>query len=293
MLEIDVNAPELAAAHARGAGQDAMEKVLLIGGSGLVGQAVAAALRDTCRVVSTAGHHETEHGYRLPVENTALLLDILERENPDTVISSLRGDGQAQMVFHAELARWLAGKDKRLLYISTVNVFDGDLSRPWTEADPPVPESDYGVFKRDCETMLSQQLGKQLTIFRLATVWDSGCPRIQALEAHSRRGEPHHTYPGNMVNITYAKQIGAYAKYVLEHRLHGIFHVGTTDLVNYSEFENMVCGALGIKPPEFEAEPAETTAFQAVIPGRKEIPDELQMTVAQVLELLRGKFKAD
>ncbi len=263
-----------------------MEKVLLIGGSGLVGQTVSAALQDSCQVIPTAGHHEMGNGYRLSVDNTEQLLEILERENPETVISSIRGNYQAQMIFHSKLANWLAGKDKRLLYISTANVFDGDLSQPWTETDTPMPESDYGVFKRDCEAMLSKLLGNQLAIFRLATVWDFNCPRIQQLVAHSHSGKPHCTYPGNMVNITYAKQIGIYAKYVLEHDLHGVFHVGTTDTVDYFDFEKMICETLGIKPPNFVAESVETKAFQAVIPGRKEIPNNLQMTVVQVLAAL-------
>lgn len=267
------------------------EKVLLIGGSGLVGQTIAAALQDSCQVIPTAGHHKMETGYRLSVDNTEQLLEILERENPETVISSVRGNYQAQMIFHSKLASRLAGRDKRLLYISTANVFDGNLSRPWTETDTPVPKSDYGVFKRDCEAMLSKLLGDQLTIFRLAAVWELNCPRVQQLEADSHSGKPHRAYPGNMVNITYAKQIGTYAKYVLGHDLHGVFHVGTTDTEDHFEFEKMICETLGIKPPDFAAGSVETKAFQAVIPGRKEIPDHLQMTVAQALAALKVKPK--
>lgn len=264
-------------------------RVLLIGGSGLVGQAAAAALRKDYQVIPTAGHHEIENGCCLRAEDPERLLEILERENPEIVISSIRGNYQAQMTFHAELAGWLAGKDKRLLYVSTANVFDGDLSRPWTEDDPPMPESDYGIFKRDCEEMLKKSLGNQLIIFRLPAVWSPDCPRVHQLEEHSRSGELHHTYAGDMVNIAYTKQIGDYAKYVLDHDLRGVFHVGTTDIVDYFVFEKMVCEALNIKPPKFAAEAAEPAAFQAVIPARKDIPDDLQMTVEQVLSALKQK----
>lgn len=258
-------------------------KVLLLGGSGLVGRTIAAALQEACQVIPTAGHCELENGYRLRAEEPERLLEILEQENPELVISSIRGNYQAQLSFHRKLADWLAGKGKRLLYISTANVFDGDLSRPWTEDDPPVPESEYGVFKRDCEAMLCEALGDRLIIFRLGTVWDFDCPRVRQLEEHSRSGEPHHTYSGDMVNISYTGQIGAYARYVLGHDLHGVFHVGTTDMADYFEFEKMVCEALEIQPPEFEAEKADPTAFQAILPARKEIPDELQMTIEQVV----------
>ena len=71
-------------------------KILLLGGSGLVGRAIAAALQDEYQIIPTAGHHEPEGGYCLPIDDTAKLRNILERENPDTVISSLRGDFPAQ-----------------------------------------------------------------------------------------------------------------------------------------------------------------------------------------------------
>lgn len=266
-----------------------MEKILLLGGSGLVGGAIADALQNHYQVIPTAGHHEVENGYCLSVDNPNRLLELLDQENPDIVISSLRGNFQAQMDFHSELAVCLAGKRKRLLYISTANVFDGNTSKPWTETDPPAPKSDYGVFKKDCESMLAQVLGPQLIIFRLSAVWNFDCPRLRQLDIHSRSGEPHQTHPGYMINITWAKQIGTYASFVLEHHLHGIFHVGTTDVIDYCEFEKKVCQALGFKQPEFTPELLEGQAFQAVIPGRKEIPNDLQMTVAQVLTLLGNK----
>ena len=171
--------------------------------------------------------------------------------------------------------------------MSTANVFDGRLTQPWTEADPPAPASDYGVFKRDCEAMLGRLLGEQLTVFRLAAVWSPGCPRVRQLRRSSESGEPHPTYPGYTINVTLADQIGDYARYVLSRKLHGIFHVGTTDTVNYAAFEEMVCRALHIPPPVFAPEPAEEEAFFAVLPARGEIPADLQMTVSHVLSALK------
>lgn len=263
------------------------KKVLLIGGNSLVGQSVAMGLGDGYQIVPTAGHHDIEGGYRLAVEETDRLAEILICENPEIVISSINGDYQAQMGFHKKLAEWLAGKEKRLLYISSANVFDGDLSKPWTENDTPVPKSDYGSFKRNCEIMLEKMLGDQLIVFRLAAVWSADCPRVRQLELHCRNGEAHHTYPDYMINVTFAKQIGEYAKYVLDNKLHGIFHVGTTDTVNYFSFEKMVCEALGIKQPQFVTETAKEEVSFAIPPSRKEIPDELQMTISDVLSALK------
>ena len=216
------------------------KRALLLGATGLVGRAAAGRLGEDYQIIPAAGRCAPENGYCLPVEAPEALKEVLLREDPDVVISSVRGDYPAQITFHRALAEWLAGKDKRLLYMSTANVFDGRLTQPWTEADPPAPASDYGVFKRDCEAMLGRLLGEQLTVFRLAAVWSPGCPRVRQLRHSSESGEPHPTYPGYTINVTLADQIGDYARYVLSRKLHGIFHVGTTDTVNYAAFEEMV-----------------------------------------------------
>lgn len=263
-------------------------KVLLIGANGFVGQIIAESLKDNFQMIPTAGHHKPEDGYQLAVEEPNELVNILSHENPEIVISSIRGNYQAQLEFHKMLANWLAPKGKRLIYISTANVFDGNLSKPWTEDDLLNPKSDYGCFKRDCENMLESLLGDQLTVLRLAAVWNVNCPRVRQLELHSHSGEPYHTYPNYMINVTFAEQIGEYTKYILDHNLHGIFHVATTDTVNYFSFEKMVCKALKIKLPQFVAEAASEKIFFAILPGRKEIPNNLQMTVSDVLSALKS-----
>lgn len=267
-----------------------MKKVLLLGGTGLVGGAINRAIKDDYKMVLTAGNHDIEGCLRLRTDEPERLLTVLDKDDPDIVISSFRGDFGEQFRFHEALAGWLAGKDKRLIFISTANVFDGDLSRPFTEEDTPVPDSEYGKFKRDCEAMLQKKLAERLIIFRLATVWAAECPRVSRLKEYSGTGKPLHSYRGSMVNITLADQIGGYVKYVLEHDLTGVFHVGTTDTVDYSEFEKMVCEALDIIPPEFESETFDKIVFQAVIPARKDIPERLRITVDEALNVLkRGK----
>ncbi len=267
------------------------KKVLLIGGNSLVGKSIVPGLGDNYQMIPTAGHYVPENGYQLRIEEPNKLVEILALENPEIVISSIRGNYQSQMSFHKTLAEWVAVEKKRLLYISTANVFDDNLSRPWTEHDLPMPQSDYGSFKRDCESMLEKILENRLIIFRLAAVWSNDCPRVQQLKLYSRNKEPYRTYPNYRINVTHAKQIGNYAKYVFDNNLHGIFHVGTRDTVNYCSFEKMVCETLQIDMPQFLAEPEDEEACFAIISARKEIPDDLQMTVTDVLSTLKKHNK--
>lgn len=54
------------------------QKVLLIGGNGLVGSAIKDSLEQDYQAVATAGHHEIKGGYQLAAEDTDCLLKILE-----------------------------------------------------------------------------------------------------------------------------------------------------------------------------------------------------------------------
>ena len=112
------------------------------------------------------------------------------------------------------------------------------------------------------------------------------CPRLHKLKQCSCVGEKVHTYPGLSVNITWAEQIGDYADYVLEHDLTGVFHVGSTDCVDYFGFEKAVCGKLGIPVPEFEREEMPENSFQAVVSIRRDIPKCLHITTEEILKRL-------
>ena len=124
------------------------KKVFIIGGTGLVGRAIKESLAQTYEVVVTAGHHEVAGGYQLQAEDTDRLLEILEKENPQIVISTINGAFVPQYTFHTILADWMSKEpSKKLLFISTANVFDGDLSQPCTEQTPPIPNQIMGNSK--------------------------------------------------------------------------------------------------------------------------------------------------
>ena len=57
------------------------------------------------------------------------IVPLLERVRPDVVVSCLRGEFSRQLEAHRLLAEFLSRHHGTLVYLSTANVFDGDLSR--------------------------------------------------------------------------------------------------------------------------------------------------------------------
>ena len=261
-----------------------MQKVMIFGGTGLIGKAITKCLKDEYEILIVSGHNKVNHGYTCLVEEPENLLDILNIEAPDIVISTLRGNFNAQLKFHEVLAKWLADNNKKMIYISTLNVFDKDITKPVDENSLAEAESEYGVFKLKCERMLENYLGSKLAIVRPAAVWSRECRRMKLLKDCSSEGKKMKSYQGLMFTITLAEQIGEYVKYILDNKMTGVFHVGSEDMVDYNKFELMVCDRLKIPYPKFDMEEVTQPAYQAFLPTIRSIPADMKMTIADILD---------
>ena len=261
-----------------------MRKVMILGGTGLIGKAIAERIKDKYEIIIVSGHHEINQGYTCLVEDTERLLDILNREIPNIVISTLMGAFDAQLKYHDILGAWLKNHGKKMIYISTLNVFDKDTTKPVDERTEAEPESEYGIFKLQCEKMLMKYLGDDLAIIRPAAVWSRDCKRMNQLKDCSANGKELKSYPGLMFTITLADQVGEYVDYILENNLSGVFHAGSEDMVDYNKFECMVCDRLNIPYPKFEVVEVTQPAYQAFLPTVRDIPSGMRRTVADILD---------
>lgn len=264
--------------------------ILVLGASGLAGSAIVKSLRSDGHTVS--GTYRTPLPdydgdpamLRLDLDAPQSIVPFLEKICPDVVISCLRGDFDRQLEAHGLAADFLGRRGGRLLYLSTANVFDGDLSRPHYEGDALCSNTTYGQFKIACERLLQDRLGQDCVILRPPEIWGLPCPRLCALTQNTREGKPVQTYENLFVNYTTDVQIARWVSFILEHDLRGVFHVGTRDVSGYTAFLERLAARLDLPAPDFAVTRNETAAYQAVLPGRAEIPEELQLSVDDVLD---------
>lgn len=270
-------------------------KVLILGASGLAGSAVMQALRvDGCSVFGTcrtpAVHDSTPAMRCFDLDKPQSIVPLLEEIRPDVVVSCLRGDFTRQLEAHGLAAGFLRRQGGKMVYLSTANVFDGDLSRPHYEGDAPCSDSTYGQFKIACEQLLQDRLGERCVILRPPEIWGRTCPRLHTLTESIRNGRPVRTYENLSVNYTTDTQTAQWTSFILKHDLQGVFHVGTQDTSNYTAFLDRLAERLGLPGPIYDVAQNDAQAYQAVLPGRSEIPDELQMSVDGVLDYLSTRL---
>lgn len=132
------------------------------------------------------------------------------------VISALRGDFEKQLAVHKIITDDLAMHNGKIIYISTVNVFDGECSVPHYENDKRILNSDYGRFKIYCEDLLRIRMDDQAVL-------------VSSHEA--------------------GLQIAEYIEWIIQEDKSGTFHVGTTDTLKQSytkKFEKAFCSCLEV-----------------------------------------------
>ncbi|MDQ6595027.1 sugar nucleotide-binding protein [Bacillus salipaludis] len=272
-----------------------MEKVLILGASGLVGRALTDELKvgfDVYGTYSTTLPSLPDgKQFQLEVKQTDKLEEIVHSLKPDIVISCLRGDFDDQLKFHKELAEELRNENGRLYFFSTTNVFDGDYSRPYTETDLPFSQSDYGNFKIECEKMLKEILAERANIIRIPAIWGKDSPRYNAIKESIKSQKMIDVYSNlvcnNLLDIQLAKQL----RFIMENKLKGIFHLGSVDKMTQGQFYEQITSKLerdlSLLRTHLFQEKADTFYF-SLKSNRKDMPSSLQSTNMDIISYLLG-----
>ncbi|WP_349670577.1 sugar nucleotide-binding protein [Lacrimispora sp.] len=267
-------------------------RILILGASSYAGQAIAKALINKYEVYGTYYTQKTScldenKMFQMQLEDTDSIKKILDQIQPQIIISSLRGDFQLQLGLHTIAADYLLSmKGGKMIFISSSNVFDGAMEKPHYESDKTYSQSDYGNFKIKCEQLLQGKLNERCVIVRIPQIYGKNSPRILKLAEDTKDDRPIDTYPQFYVNYTTDIQIAEWIAYIIKEDLGGVFHIGTKDTCDYMWFQLELSKILELKEPIFQKEESLEKCFQAVIPGRAEIPDDLQRSVTDVLEYL-------
>lgn len=266
-----------------------MERVLILGASGLVGKAVSKELEQHYDVYGTYSSHKLEGVnsiyYDLSEENG--MVELLNQVQPLKIIYCLRGDFDTQLNRLHDLVDYLLPIGGKLYFCSTANVFDGDTSKSHYQDEQPVAVSDYGKSKIACENFLITSLTKNAVILRLPMIWGKDSPRFNSLRTALFNNEKIDIYTNIFVNhntdTMLAKQIG----FILQNNLEGIFHLGSPDVISHSDFITNLASHLGYDHAQFNEEKgSEEKSFLAVLPKADQLPQTLVLSNAAVIHHL-------
>jgi len=155
----------------------------------------------------------------------------------------------------AQMARECASRNIPFATVSTDYVFDGSLSRPYTETDTPGPLSAYGTSKLRGEEMVAR-LESHAYIVRTCGVYGTrvssskGYSFIDRILRLARDGEPIRVVDDQVVSPTYAGDLAvALRSLVQANPAPGVYHAVNEGAVSWYEFAREALRQAGFNAP--------------------------------------------
>jgi len=161
--------------------------MLIIGGTGLIGSTLASYSSDKYDLYITANENKNEL-QNIPVtyidllEDRSKIIDLIKKIKPSVTVHTVAFPSVDFCETHLELTNLLHVKvtkdianvckevDSKLIFISTDNVFDGNLNRKYNELDKPQPINHYGKTKLQAEKIVSE-ISSTNVILRTAAIY--------------------------------------------------------------------------------------------------------------------------
>ncbi|PKA84261.1 dTDP-4-dehydrorhamnose reductase [Ulvibacter sp. MAR_2010_11] len=264
-------------------------RILILGASGFIGNSLYKELMPYFDVYGTYCHDDAamKHNqvfFQFDIEKDSVLA-VLEKIKPNVVISSLRGRYEYQLKVHNEIINYvLSQNDCRLLFLSSVNVFDGKNTFPSYEDSLTLAESDYGKYKISVEKAIKTLPVEKYAILRLPMVLGVNAPAIFQLKQAIKHQASFEVYPNLIISITTANKIAQQVHYIINKKLSGTFHLTSKDMVHHEDLFRELTGKLSDKSPIFKSVfSSNDDSYLAILSKLNKLPKEYRITVAEVI----------
>ncbi len=266
-----------------------MKKILIIGGSGFIGNALYKELNS---YFDTYGTYRTDNPfyeknqkffqYDMELEDISILLNNLK---PTVIISALRGNFNSQLDTHDRLITWIKKHRCKLIFMSSANVFDSFSNYPSYEYDKTLSESIFGKFKIKIENALMRLPTHKYVIARVPMIFGATTPRIQELKTLYDLKVPIEVFPNVIINATSISKLTQQLHYIINRNKKGIFHLGSTDLIYHLDLITEICDTLQLEDPILkQVFDSNNDRYLAVLPKDNLLPNNLHTTTKEVID---------
>lgn len=261
---------------------------MILGGSGFIGHSLYRELDSYFNTYGTFFSNPTfrdnQQFFRYDIQEDDVF-QVLERTKPDYIISALRGDFASLIQVHQHLLEYVAVNTCKLLFISSANVFDAYSKYPSYENDKTLSLSIYGRLKIRIENMMMRMPKDKMVILRVPMVFGNTSPRIKEIKTALKENEPIEVFPNLIINVTNNERLTQQIHYLINQEKHGIFHLGSSDLVHHEDFIHEVIKKLGNYHPIYKrVYTTNEDRYLAVLPKENILPKNLRITYQEIVD---------
>jgi dTDP-4-dehydrorhamnose reductase len=231
------------------------DRALLIGGAGLVGRHVRAALADR-DVVTTFHHDPVESGIPLDITDPSAVRELIAKIQPSAIILAAADphvegcerdpDGTWRVNVEAPAVIRLAAPDATLVVFSSEYVFDG-TSGPYGEDDRVAPLNVYGLQKVALEE-LARSAPRHL-VLRVSGVFGDEPRRknfVWQLVDRLRAGKTFDVPADQVITPTDAASLGAAVVELIDRGASGTFHAAGPEMLGRVDFARLIARTFGL-----------------------------------------------
>jgi len=234
--------------------------VLVIGGTGLVGNALLRAWTAAGARVSAATYHCHPSGgfLQLDMQNEGQVRALLAAHRPQVVAVPAANPFVDYCELHPEetrrvnvdgtlnVARACRDAGARMIFYSSDYVFDG-VKGSYTEEDAPSPINEYGRQKAETERGVLDADPRNLVIRTSGAYGWQWEPKNFVLQVRSSlsKGKPMRVAEGLRYNPTYVENLAALTAALVASGAGGIFHAVGAEEITRDEFARRAARAFG------------------------------------------------
>ena len=264
-----------------------MIRVLIFGGSSSIGTAIFKELNPFYDL-----HATYYKQIRFSSNKRYLYYDlkddpvfILNKLNPDIIISGLKGNFNLQVKYYDKIIKYCEAFNSKLMFISSSSVFDSFVNFPSYEEDKTFSQSIYGRFNIHIENKLFRMKSSNWTINRSAMIFSSKSKRIDQIKESIINLSPIEIFPNLIININSENLLAKHLHYMISRNLNGIFHHGSKDLINHEELIKIIIEKLNLRAVKFKyVYTTNNNRYISLLSNKNLFPKHLNFTFDSILE---------
>ena len=280
-----------------------MPEVLIIGGDGFIGGAIASHFQESATGVTvTTRKRNGEAG-------GCIFLDLADEPNDwpplppadlwvlsaaVTLLSDCRENPEISHKINVEapvaLARLGIDAGAQVVFLSTNQIFDGTVAHRGPD-DPPSPLNIYGHQKAEAERRM-MELGIGVTVVRMTKVLSPGSGLIHGWIDDLHHGRSIAPFKDVVFSPVPISILGGFMKKMIERRTPGIIQISGPRDISYVDAVNHIVARLGFDASLVEA----TSAREAGVPAEhcpsnttlntSRLNDEFEISIPDALDVL-------
>ncbi|RZP08592.1 MAG: dTDP-4-dehydrorhamnose reductase [Flavobacteriales bacterium] len=210
---------------------------------------------------------------------------ILNKLNPDIIISGLKGNFNLQVKYYDKIIKYCEAFNSKLMFISSSSVFDSFVNFPSYEEDKTFSQSIYGRFNIHIENKLFRMKSSNWTINRSAMIFSSKSKRIDQIKESIINLSPIEIFPNLIININSENLLAKHLHYMISRNLNGIFHHGSKDLINHEELIKIIIEKLNLRAVKFKyVYTTNNNRYISLLSNKNSFPKHLNFTFDSILE---------